>query len=449
MAQDARPRFDRFADLLISTSNTLTKEAVEAMGLSRAKERLVFLEETHHEYNAQRNALYKQEDLLPAEYQTVAERNNEASAAYDTASAFLHARVEALAEQQPQQQQAAVYQLQPAREPHITSFDGAPAKWPLFRELFEAEVVQREDIQPITKLVHLTKACTGKAAEALGHWTHTGVSFDAAWKLLKDKFNDTYTIKQALARQINELPTLRNETYDGLSQISNTVQSVMRQIEAMGQPVHANDAFMLHQIILRLPRRTVDGWEQRRSVVQEPTIKELIGFIECRARGCLYFEEAGRDQRPPKGQHSSAITDKGQTNAHYRPSNDNGKPDDRQAYKKFKSSDNQPGGRPLSGGTSAGTVVKMCTDAHHLWECQSFKSAPIKKRTELVDQWGLCRTCLKVHEKGLCKFRGCKACDGALHNSLLCPQGPRAIAQVNMIARQKAQRNAKSFQGTP
>lgn len=301
--------------------------------------------------------------------------------------------------------------------------------------------------------MHLTKACTGKAAEALGHW------LEAAWKLLQDKFNDVYTIKQALARQINELPKLVKETYDGLSHLSNTVQSVIRQVESMGQRIDPSDTFMLHQILIRLPRRTIDGWEQKRSVEKEPTINEHIAFIEARARGCMYFEESNQDNRgQAKGQHGKLSNEKltsAQANviakeASPRKSSNS---DTRQQYKKRKGSDHhtraESNAAYSNNPASTSAVVrkcKMCTDSHPLWECQAFKAAPIKKRTELIDQWGLCRTCLKVHEKGACKFRGCKLCDGALHNSLLCPQGQKTIAQVNMMARQKAQREASASQ---
>lgn len=62
----------------------------------------------------------------------------------------------------------AFIRVETAREPQIGKFDGNPADWPAFRDIFMAEV-HNKALDPVTKLLYLQGACVDKAAR---HWVH-------------------------------------------------------------------------------------------------------------------------------------------------------------------------------------------------------------------------------------------------------------------------------------
>lgn len=114
--------FNRFADLLINSSNALTQQAVDTMGLNLIRERLGLINPCYRSYVMQRDELYVQQ-MNDDVFAEIVQRNNQVELAYNNAIALLHARGDVLEPQQRQEQQpqAAIYQLQPAREPHITN----------------------------------------------------------------------------------------------------------------------------------------------------------------------------------------------------------------------------------------------------------------------------------------------------------------------------------------
>lgn len=72
-----------------------------------------------------------------------------------------------------------VIRVEQARPPQIGTFSGNPADWPAFRDLFIAEV-HNKDFEPVTKLLYLQKACIERAATKLGPWQPVGDSYQAA-----------------------------------------------------------------------------------------------------------------------------------------------------------------------------------------------------------------------------------------------------------------------------
>lgn len=62
-----------------------------------------------------------------------------------------------------------IKRVETALPPQIGEFDGNPANWPSFRDLFITEVHNKE-LDPVSKLRYLQTACVGRAAETLGPW---------------------------------------------------------------------------------------------------------------------------------------------------------------------------------------------------------------------------------------------------------------------------------------
>lgn len=60
-----------------------------------------------------------------------------------------------------------VIKIEAARRPQLTKFNGSPSEWPAFRDLFLAEV-HNKDMESVQKLLYLQGACTGKASKTLG-----------------------------------------------------------------------------------------------------------------------------------------------------------------------------------------------------------------------------------------------------------------------------------------
>lgn len=133
----------------------------------------------------------------------------------------------------PRFDEGRVLEVVSRREPRIGKFNGDPHAWPAFRDQFIAEVHERKDLKGVTKLTFLKAACISTAAVTLGLWDHTDDSYDGAWALMRQHYDDPYSIMMSLIAKITALPVLKVETYESLNNIVSVIKSVFRQLNNM------------------------------------------------------------------------------------------------------------------------------------------------------------------------------------------------------------------------
>lgn len=146
-----------------------------------------------------------------------------------------------------------VVRIETPRAPEVGTFDGTPAKWPAFRDLFIAEIHNKE-LEPVVKLVYLQKACIEQAKEILGNWQTTNENYLEAWDHIQKKFGDIYHIKQGILNEIFKLEVLERESYRGLRHILDTTSSCLRQLKVMNVPVNYWDDIVINVTGQRLLR---------------------------------------------------------------------------------------------------------------------------------------------------------------------------------------------------
>lgn len=293
-----------------------------------------------------------------------------------------------------------IIRMEAPRRPELLPFDGNPLSWPAFRDRFTAEVHNRDHIDDVMKLIHLQKMCIGEAKTILGDWQPIGANYGRAWITLKEKFEDNYQIEQALVSQMLNMQQVREETRPALRGLIDTVTNATRQLQSVGVDIGSWDPMVLGLMIRLLPARVKDVWEQRRDVQCPPTLRDMLAFLEARARGKVYTD-APRPQ---------AV---GENRAFMRNSFD------------------QPRQMANPGGPRSGVGCKLCPDRHPLFRCPVMTEAGMEKRQRLVRNLRVCQVCLANHS-GRCGQR-CFGCKGP-HHQLLCPtaRGPLAKMERTM-----------------
>lgn len=256
----------------------------------------IAMEELEEEYTSMStyyDQLLVNKDVDEEEKKVCLELRKKASKARARGKTALRRRLAAIQlEEPPRVNPERIIRVVNKQEPRVGKFNGDPHNWPAFRDMFVAEVHNRADIESVTKLSILKDACTDQAADTLGLWSHTNDSYVGAWSLLKERYEDQYSIKQSLVRQIYALPVLKEERYESLSHMVNMMESVIRQLKDMKVDTDSWDPILIHMIVTRLPRVTVDDWEQRRTVTEEPKLRTLLTYLCGRARGRLQYEYA-------------------------------------------------------------------------------------------------------------------------------------------------------------
>lgn len=153
--------------------------------------------------------------------------------------------------------------------------------------------VHNKAFDNVTKLLYLQKACTGKASKTLGSWKPVAESYETAWNVLREKYEDDYLVIQGLVGQIFNIRTYDKETYDALNTVYEDVNHAMRQLATITSSNSVIlDQLLIHLSCQKLPSQTLDAWERHRSTGDEPIPKltEFHKFLNTRARGRIQKE---------------------------------------------------------------------------------------------------------------------------------------------------------------
>lgn len=172
------------------------------------------------------------------------------------------------------------------------------------------------------------------------------------------------------------------ESATELRRILDTTVKHKRALTALGVPTQEWDHVLVYLINDRLDSETRKQWELAATSRKFPTFEEIRIFLDKRCRALENSDNNSIRQRSNQG----AIKFSTQTKAH-----------------------------------SAITVkCPVCSESHHVYQCEGFKQQDVKQRYAIVKEAGLCVNCLRdSHVKKDCKSTSnCKNCNKR-HNTLL------------------------------
>lgn len=316
-------------------------------------------------------------------------------------------------------------QVEMARRPQIGTFNGDTSEWPQFRDLFIAEVHNR-NYEPVTKLHYLREACKGKAADTLGPWQPTAANYQLAWETMMDAYDDEYHIVHGLLAKLHSTPKQEIEDHEALRSVLDSLNSCIRQLNSQVEsaPVLL-DQIWIHHGKQRLPSSTLDAWEQYRNQrlsATLPTLKEFKLFLESKSK-------ARRES-----EHVNALV------PHHKPTSVKREDKDRRSQANSSGSRYKPYDRTrVEGKRAAGDsfgygppkqcIMTGCDQTHYLGQCQQFSKLSLAERMTIVREHRLCRCCLLAgHMSSSCRRTGCSKCpeDKLKHHFRLCSKPMQA-----------------------
>lgn len=314
---------------------------------------------------------------------------------------------------------------------NLTDFDGSHAKWPAFRDLFNALVVDAE-YSELESFLLLQKHCKGSSMEILAGYAPVATSFQLAWNSLKEVFEDSYSITQSLIDKLMDLPAAQNRSVLELRRIIDTCRSTLRQLKTMEYKVDEWDAIIINMMARKVPAGIIHEWEQHRDRAKIPTLNEFLAFLDGKARLRIFATEYVGNKKPAHVQAAQAAQVAQTQSAPQKPNVSVADPG-------IKSSLPGPSGnnrKPLFTTKGGSRLCYKCKGEHLIYTCAEFLAITnIKAREQDAIKLELCVNCLrKGHDVSTCTAEGCRECNGAKHNRLLCfkPKSlKREAAKVN------------------
>lgn len=294
----------------------------------------------------------------------------------------------------------------------VTTFNGEFAKWSEWRAMYEGLVHGNNLLSTTQKFHYLKKSLTGEAERVLGGWQTTGENYEQAYNSLVELYDNQYRIIIAHLDELFKLEQNRTETNDGLRNLIDTTNRVLRQLTVIGCPTAQWDHIMIHLLIARMAPRTKQEWETSNDLREMPALADVIQFLERRARGIVNLAQStSNGGQTPQG--SGNVQNTGT------------KPKPKATNTQVRTNNN-------------GNAVNChnCNMPHPMHRCQKFLSLTIDQRRDRVRELQLCFNCFSPNHRAgsqSCKFGACRNCNGnKLHNSLLCVNANQR-ANVNTV----------------
>lgn len=283
---------------------------------------------------------------------------------------------------------------------NLPKFSGEFTKWIGFRDMFEAMVHKSTHFSTAAKYTRLVNALQGNAAQVIAGFLPTDDNYEAAWNTLKERYDNDRLIVASHLNTFLGMESLQKETSNGLRRMVDITNETTRSLEALKRPVEHWDDILVHILVSKLPRASIIHWEMEQKGTDLPKLKELLSFLEGRARGLDHMGPSSVEK--PSTSNSSAK----------------------------KPSTNTPKAHTSTGSNtskvSSGNCYH-CQGNHHVGKCPKLEALPAAERFGHLKDSKLCYNCLYPgHSTRGCNSRfRCGKCNGN-HHTILCRTGTSA-----------------------
>lgn len=141
------------------------------------------------------------------------------------------------------------------RLPKITlpRFNGEVTKWSTFWDSFNSAIHTNTDIANIDKFNYLKSLIEGPAARAIQGLTLTNDNYEAAVKILKERFGKRQQIVSAHMDELLKIPNCSNDKSHSLRLVYDKISVHTRGLATLGIPADQYGSLLIPVIMSKLP----------------------------------------------------------------------------------------------------------------------------------------------------------------------------------------------------
>ncbi|KRX57147.1 hypothetical protein T09_10010 [Trichinella sp. T9] len=189
--------------------------------------------------------------------------------------------------------------------PKLPTFDGEILQFKAFWDQFSAAVHRREDLEDVTKFVHLRSCLAGAALHAISGVTTAVENYPAVVQLLHDRF---YRVSDILDAHILKIFSVTKEVVkgkEGLLALHDKLYGPLLELKAIGRDLDtavSGFRMALPQLVSQLPKNIQSRWKgQCGKSAEEPTSQTFLDFLAEQARCAVDLRKRSRPPRQTIG----------------------------------------------------------------------------------------------------------------------------------------------------
>lgn len=263
----------------------------------------------------------------------------------------------------------------------LPKFDGNFLKWRQFHDLF-VELINNQPISACQKMWYLQSSLTGEAGNLIKHLTTSASNYDAAWKIINDRYENTRCLVYTTIAKLMSQPAATSESASSIKALHDTTQECILSLQNLGVNTDNWDSILIYTLVQLLSKATHALWEQSLTEPKNlPTIDQFLKFLNFRFQS---LEALG--PKMTKGNLEQS------RNGSY---------------------------RALSAAVTSKANCMVCNHSHALFTCQKFLAMTPSQRLNCVQKARHCVNCLRDgHKAKDCTSGTCNTCNKR-HNTLL------------------------------
>ncbi|KAJ8722082.1 hypothetical protein PYW08_004484 [Mythimna loreyi] len=280
----------------------------------------------------------------------------------------------------------------------LPHFDGNYQCWLEFRDTFGSLIHDNSSISDINKFHYLRASLEGNAALIIKNIDFKADHYKIAWDLLCERFNNNRLLVKNHLQALFDADLMASESSVSIRSLVDTINKNVRALNTLKQPTEYWDTIIIYFMSKKLDLVSSRDWEEHRNNIlkDDPTLSQFCSFLSKKA-DWLESVESNIVSIP---QRNSIVA---LNNNHNNLNKLNAK--ETKLHKKINFNKNNK--------------CPLCSQAHTLYKCESFRNLSIENRIQKVNEYNVCFNCLRLgHSANKCRFSHCKYCK-IKHNTLL------------------------------
>ncbi|XP_062556848.1 uncharacterized protein LOC134221677 [Armigeres subalbatus] len=278
--------------------------------------------------------------------------------------------------------------LPPLQVP-LPTFDGSYEKWYSFKAIFTTVMNRYRQEDPALKLFHLRNSLVGQAAGIIDQDLINNNDYDAAWRVLTQRYEDKRVVVDKHVENLFNLPKVSQENASNLRKIIDTCTKNVEALKHQNLPVDGLGEQMLVNLIAgKMDKKLRVAWEARQTKNVLSTYPATMDFLEDQ---CRIYEKLDTCTKP------SAESAKPKTMARSHTLISSESKTERNEHK-----------------------CQVCKANHELWKCEAFKNKTVSEKYDLLKKCGACFNCFgRGHRTNACSSsHSCRECGKRHHTTL-------------------------------
>ncbi|XP_062701770.1 uncharacterized protein LOC134285266 [Aedes albopictus] len=298
----------------------------------------------------------------------------------------------------------------------LPNFSGNPEDWPIFISSFEQSTAAC-GYTDAENLIRLQRCLKGHAHESVRSRLLLPASVPQVLKTLHTLYGRPELLIRTLIEKVHRTPAPRHDRLETVIEFGLVVQNLVDHLKAAKQYAHLSNPVLMQELVEKLPGSLKMDWAIYKSKQPYATLATfgdfMTGLVDAASQ--VTFELPSSTQNLRSEQRRSK--EKSTLHTH-----------------SLMPSQFEPLNPPSSQSKSGKRCVACEREGHRVADCHRFKALNIEERRKVVQQNGLCETCLNGHGKWPCKsWQGCgiQGCREK-HHTLLHPLSSQSTSNVSI-----------------